>query len=280
MKTTFNQQPAIIWFRFSLFFVLAMGGMAGSANGQSEARLVLAAYQETADESTPLVQDSKPTTGPTTGLVTEERINSINDRISLIKKMVAKKRELEEAEKQKAVDLLVEQAKVDATPKPIPNSEVAEAEIPSVENDDPKEEESDPANDSMVISGTPVVAQPINPFKLANSLFRTGNVKASRKSYEAGLAEASGEEKAWLQCFIACCYRLEGNFEKAETTFRELVNRQSQSHATQYAKWCLEYLEARRGSIGQYKQIEAEIDGELAKLVASVCDHFVGLANF
>ena len=91
-------------------------------------------------------------------------------------------------------------------------------------------------------------------------------MKASRKSYEAGLADATGEEKAWLQCFIGCCYRLEGDFEKAETTFRELTNRQTRTHAGEYAKWCLGYLEKRRNSIEQYNLIEAEINGELAKL--------------
>ena len=136
-------------------------------------------------------------------------------------------------------------------------------EIPEPGTEDPKTG-AEPVG--PMISGTPVATQPVNPFRLATSLFMTGNIEAARKSYEAGLANATPDEKLWLKCFIGCCYRLEGDFASAESAFREVTNDGSATFPVDYGKWCLKYLQQRRNSLEQYQYIEAEIDGILKDL--------------
>jgi hypothetical protein len=215
------------------------------------AKIKLTALQQ----STP--QDSTPAQSGAAAL-SQTRIDSIHERISMIQKLVEKSKEKnakqEQAKQQKPLDVVPTFPAIESVPKTEPALDPVEP------RPDPKITATPP------VSATPVVAQPINPFKLATSLFLTGNIEASRKSYEAGLKDATPEEKLWLKCFIGCCFRLEGNFASAESSFRDVTNERTAAYPVDYAKWCLKYLQQRRNSLEQYQQIEAEIDRILKDL--------------
>jgi hypothetical protein len=231
-----------------------------SAQTGSRATIKYTSLQETDPDLSDVSREwSSPPDARPTGAVNKKRINSINNQISLIKELVAKEQEQARraaAEEAKQAQLKkLEEAKAArllAAPEIMTNSPEPD---PATSKPNPPEASAD--------SGTPVVAQPINPLKLANSLFRTGNIEASRKSYTAGLADATPEEKVWLQCLIGCCYRLEGNFAKAESTFRDVTNQREGSYAVDYAKWSLEYLDQRRNSTEKFVAIESEIENIL-----------------
>jgi len=248
-----------------------------AAQQRSQATIRVTAYQEpeTQQSVRPFGEPSVQAPAPTSrGQVTDERINSIHDRISLIKKIVEQEKLREKAELERQAQAkkdVVDQ--MNAKPIQAPESETsAQPSDLTKKPDNDSAGTNEPVQDAQTeltpTSGTPIAAKPLNPFKLANSLFRTGNIEASRKSYEAGLADALPDDRAWLQCFIGCCYRLEGNYDKSESTFRDLVNRGGQSYAVEYGKWCLDYLETRRNSKIQFQAIEADIDGVLASMKA------------
>ncbi|MFT7632299.1 MAG: tetratricopeptide (TPR) repeat protein [Mariniblastus sp.] len=219
----------------------------GLADGQTEA---------TARVTNTSWQDTDLT--PSTGLVTKDRVNSIYDRISKIEDRMKMERLLSEQARQKENERLQTQIEAINTPP------VNEAMLPG---DLPGNSRSDSADllmktiESLPVAAKPVMAKPINPFKLGNSLFKTGNISAARRSYDSALAEADSDEKTWLKCLIACCYRLEGDFESAETTFREVTHLKTGFYAVDHANWSLDYLEQRRNSLQQFQAIEAEIDG-------------------
>lgn len=116
-------------------------------------------------------------------------------------------------------------------------------------------------------SGTPVVTEPVNSLELANSLFLIGNPTAARKHYQAILKEKLDvEDEIWLKCLIGCCYRLEGEFDKAEKIFREVTSLKQNSYPINYSKWCLQYLDQRRQTKAHFQTIELEIDAILNKV--------------
>ena len=94
----------------------------------------------------------------------------------------------------------------------------------------------------------------------------TGNIAASRRSYESGLADASVEDRLWLKCLIGCCYRLEGDYPSAETTFREVTSHKQFAYPVDYARWCLKYLEQRRNSVEQFRVIDSELENLLTEM--------------
>ena len=154
MTTMFNQRQLTKLLASSLCCAFALAGTVEIANGQSSARIVSTSIQEPADQEPDEEQDevSKrpvPDSSPSPGLVTKERVDSINDRISMIKKMMEREREREKAAKQKAIDDLVEQAKPQPVQEPAPHDKDLTE----------KKELETPAEDTTVISGTPVVAQ-------------------------------------------------------------------------------------------------------------------------
>ena len=197
------------------------------------------------------------------------RIESIHDRINLLKKLIVEERIAAESAQPQSPAVTAE-AEKNPTNKLEPETESAEGELgPAAEPIRPSDNQDGilvqpPANGPT--ASIPVVGEPVNSFELANSLFLTGNVSAARRSYEARLIEdTTVDDEAWLKCLIGCCYRLEGNFNKAEEMFRDVTNLEQNSYPVDYSKWCLQYVAKRRVSLEQIQSIESEIDGILQK---------------
>ncbi len=266
MKPTMNMSKPLQLFRLlgiaALLILAAISGPSPNlvAQSGSVATVKRASFQQQAFEDE-VAADKPVNLTPSTGLITDGRLNSIHKQLDLLKELVEK----DDADREKARQAELE--KMNAVLKPQPPVEISN-KLPAT---DPEIElpatKAPPLEDAtQQVSGTPVVAKPINPFKLASSLFRTGNIAASRKSYQSGLGDAEPAEKVWLNCLIACCYRLEGNYETAETIFRDVTNQREDSYAVDYAKWSLDYVDRRRNAAQQFEEIELEIDGIMNSL--------------
>lgn len=206
--------------------------------------------------------------------IDQGRINSINDRISLLKKLA-------EEEKRRAAERAARDAasNVVTMPPTQPETSVNQGD-PGTNNFDPTAQTGDsrpepfqpsvPQVDPLqtkAAEATQVLQEPLDPFELGNSLFMTGNYQASIKSYQTIMKDASREDQVWLQCMMGCNYRLIGDLQKAEELFREVSNnRNGENYAVDYARWSLSYIESRQKTKDEYQVIESEIDSILERM--------------
>ncbi len=184
------------------------------------------------------------------------RIDSINKRINLIQQLI----EEEKAAAARAKELAAAQAPIEANEANPDNQAIAEDESIQETSDLDKAAPNSQSHDS---TGIPIFSEPVNPLELANSLFLTGNYSAARKQFESQLRsqqQRTTEEDAWLQCLIGCCFRLESNFEPAETMFRSSTKNQESAFAFNHSKWSLSYIQQRRKRAEEFKSIEQEFD--------------------
>ena len=197
------------------------------------------------------------------------RIESIHERINLLKKLIVEERIAAESTQPQSPAFTAESEK-NTTNQSEPETESTEGDLGAapepIQPSDNRDGNLVPPPAKGPTASIPVVGEPVNSFELANSLFLTGNVSAARKSYEARLTEdTTVDDEAWLKCLIGCCYRLEGNFNKAEELFRDVTNLKQDSYPVDYSQWCLQYVANRRVSLEQIQAIESEIDGILKK---------------
>jgi hypothetical protein len=253
------------WIVAPTIALIAIGAtVAPAQDSQSEIELAAPSGFKQLTRLVPSVQaagSGHPKTSPTDdprSLVNRHRITSIHERIALIKRLIEQEKAQSQSRQQ---DLLTDATGVNGAGDVQPtDSQPSEGAANPTE---PPAASTEPVGSP---SGTPVVSHPINPFELANSLFATGNIAASRRSYEAGLGDATPEDRLWLKCLIGCCYRLEGDFANAETSFREVTRHKRFAYPVDYAKWCLKYLEQRRSSAEQFQVIETELENLLTEL--------------
>ena len=209
--------------------------------------------------------------------ITGRRINSINERIELLKRLVENERIAAQklADKARAISAAEAEAKsaplppVNTAPLPAPAmtpdprpTEPAEAPEEQFQPSLPMESIESPAT-----SGTQILGGPIDSFELGNSLFLTGNYTAAIKSYQDELKkDITASDKDWLRCLIGICYRSQANLEDAEKTFREVTRKkQGNPFAEDYAKWSLSYVEKRRIANVDFQTIEQEINSILSE---------------
>lgn len=209
---------------------------------------------------------------PNTNSLDTDRINSINERISLLKRLA-------DEERRKAAENASEFAnEAPKTPAMESNLPVPETQQQSeifdsqMQNEPPPETfvPTLPPPDPMAkqaAAATKVVNQPLDSFELGNSLFMTGNYSAANKSYNTILDGATASDEVWLRCMIGCNFRLLGELQKAEDAFRKASNsRERESYAVDYARWSLAYIEAKRKSQEEFSLIEQSIDSALEKI--------------
>lgn len=258
-----------------LMGVLILGVTHSTTWGQSDNRIKPSALnQDSTPANRPEVAPAKPATGPQDTPKSDQafepkRIESINERIQLLKKLMQQERE--QAERQEQEGQLDQLPPNNATTQPnFPNNNSAN---PTTAEETGQPEEFTPSlpvdpNAASQDAGTPILTQPVNSFELGNSLFMTGNYSAALKSYQAMLNEKPAvEDELWIRCMMGCCYRLQGDFAKAESMFREITNRRlTNSYPSDYAKWSLNYIEKRRISHDQFRLIESELDTVIAEL--------------
>ncbi len=103
---------------------------------------------------------------------------------------------------------------------------------------------------STAQEATPVVTEPVDRLGLANNLYATGNYKLALATYQKiPLAEATADDRVWIEYQLGCCNRNLGDVAEAEKHYRVVASRAQPEFLTEYARWWLD-------SLGQRKQIE------------------------
>lgn len=227
---------------------------------------------------------------PTANPITHRRINSINERIELLKRLVENERVTAQNTARSAAEVAAENSRKISEPQPVNQTTAAsnqpidstaptdgqpqsgDRESLSPESAEPPAEEfesalSIEAPEQPSTSGTQILGGPVDSFELGNSLFLTGNYSAAIKSYQAQMEkDIAPGDKDWIGCLIGCCYRLQNNFKAAESTFRAVTqNKQGNPFAVDYAKWSLSYVDKRRLALSDFEVIEQEINSILAE---------------
>lgn len=205
---------------------------------------------------------------------TADRLKAIREKIKLLKKLNEKSRASRQNSNSNASPSPgAAQNNSTSTLRPTePNNVRSKLPLPdSVTNpvieDSPGDDENSLEIPIPQESGTLVVTEPVNSLELANSLFLIGNATAARKHYQTILKEKlDAEDEVWIKCLIGCCYRLEGEFDKAEKIFREVTSLKQNSYPINYSKWCLQYINQRRQTKAHFQTIELEIDAILKKV--------------
>ncbi|MFK7765600.1 MAG: tetratricopeptide repeat protein [Mariniblastus sp.] len=189
-----------------------------------------------------------------------DRIDTINRRIRRIRMLIEEEKAAALEAESKTDAKQNKNANVDPPAVSVdPNQKVPDSNNQT--DDSPAEQ-----TETEISESASVVAGLVNPVELGHSLFLTGNFAASRKHFEMQLKQAKDldpEEAAWLRCLVGCCFRMEGQYQKAEEMFRATTRYRVRSYATDYAKWNLGYLQKRRQTFEAYQAVEQEINAIL-----------------
>ena len=202
-----------------------------------------------------------------------ERVQSIHQRIHLLKEILERQQAVAEANRQKASEINSRNEPAIA-PTSVPVAELNGPESNS--NDKPistlqqiemiqppaveQEIELPPTN--SLPGGIQILSHPVNSFELANSLFATGSYAQALKSYEALLQEkdVSEHDRSWLLCLTASCYRIQGDLSKAESLYRDLISTKEQSYPADYSKWFLDHLTVKKQMLEELRLLDTELD--------------------
>ena len=175
----------------------------------------LAAEQELSSDSPELKFDPQEAS---------KRVETIHKRIKQLNAIMEKQRSAAEENRLRA-----SQIKPNDKPPAIPNSaplaglnppesnsvEAPAAAPPVITTIKPptiEQETKLPPPTNPLPDGIQVIANPVNSFELANSLFATGSYSQALKSYESLLQEdVSEHDRNWLRCLAASCYRIQGD---------------------------------------------------------------------
>ncbi|HMO14447.1 MAG TPA: hypothetical protein PKD64_07095 [Pirellulaceae bacterium] len=200
----------------------------------------------------------------------EARIKAIEQRIELIREIIAKNqaelrdRPTEDPERQ------AEETPSTTTPTPTqPDSResskenIASTDFNNTEQAQPATNKTEPEPVMTAQSKTNavvVVSSPVNSLELANSLFLTGHYAQALKSYEALLSDdANNLDRDWLRLLAANGYRIRREIPKAERLYREVTSSKNIGYPTDHAKWYLDHLSRRKLIDADFEMIDAEL---------------------
>ena len=252
----------------TLLVICASAGLTGVAWGQSStsprSRLDSLLKQGQAIRET-ITQDfdSKLPTKPSESIprpldLDRQRLDSINNRLELIGKLIAeeKRSQIKPLNNnpnlpQPAVDQGDQTSETNGPP-----------EIAQPPTKDPEFQPTIKPQETGFPDSQTVVPEPVDLVKLGNSLFRTGNYDRSIRSYQARLdQENDPAEQSWLKLMIACNHRLLGQLDQAESLFREVSNlRSAAPFVAQHARWSLKMIERRRVMKAEADQLQATLE--------------------
>ncbi len=227
---------------------------------------------------------------PVNQLITDARVQAINQRIGIIRDLLDRQNAAAEAaEAAEAAALATRSAATVPAPalsappsepesQPQTELELKHSSIPvaahSGEHDvppvvsQPADEGShsselpvtEPVAGTPLAEGVKVLSTPVNSFELANSLYVTKNYSQALKSYEALLVdETQAVDRDWLRCLAANCYRIQGDIPKAEKLYRGVAASRANSYPTDHSKWYLDHLARRKKITAEIQLIDADL---------------------
>ncbi len=211
----------------------------------------------------------------------EARIESIHERIFLIRKLIdQKKTKTTPHMRDASSELPTESAMVedsssnpefnDSRSKHVRPEESLTASNPAspigssslqADPDQPQTVSTEPSVDDASDWGTRIATEPVDSIELASSLFMTGNYEGAKKTCQARLrSEVDPDLEAWLRCMIGCCERIMGDYANAEASFRDITNNRPESYPVDYARWNLGYIRQRQEMQQQFENVTSSMD--------------------
>jgi tetratricopeptide (TPR) repeat protein len=184
----------------------------------------------------------------------ELRVQSIQQRIEVLKHELARRHSEEQGP-----------ANESPSPGDDPNASPTNpsTSAPPAEHDSHSHAQTDShesENKSASASGFKLVSMPANSMELGNSLFSTGNYSQALRSYESLLQdEKNPVDRAWIKCFAANCYRLQGNVSAAEKLYREVAGARMNVYAADQAQWYLDFVGRKKQVIADLRLIDEEL---------------------
>jgi tetratricopeptide (TPR) repeat protein len=222
--------------------------------------------------SQPLSKNNHSPDDPTEPEFEDVRVKAIQQRIGILKEVMARKQSAVEAAAAAASRANPESA------TPINALESAHQSVSSSLKKDEGTENIETENGmhgnelltpSNVLGSSPleeleITTSPLNSLELANSLFITGRYSQALKGYQALLSSESTPlapvDRDWLQCLTANCHRILGQIPQAERLYREVVTSKQNSYPVDHSKWYLDHLTRRKQLQAQMQVINAELE--------------------
>ncbi len=217
-------------------------------------------------------------------LMTDARVQAINQRIGIIRELLDRQNAAAEAAALATRPVATVPAPALAAPTSEPESQShpepelkhssipvaahsGEHDVPPVESKpadegshSPEPPATEPVAGTPLAEGVQVLSTPVNSFELANSLYATKNYSQALKSYEALLVdETQAVDRDWLRCLAANCYRIQGDIPKAEKLYRGVAASRANSYPTDHSKWYLDHLARRKKITAEIQFIDADL---------------------
>lgn len=192
-----------------------------------------------------------------------QRIQSIQNRIDLLKKLMREQAEAEAANKNSPMELGNAGQSNNELRNFQPDQETAtpaQTPAPKLKNSEPPPQ---PETTTEVFPTELTV--PVNTAELAHSLFLAGNWEEAleRYQYYQQQDELRFKEDIWAKCMMANCYRLKGDLNNAEAHYRELVALKNEAYPVKISMWYLSYLTKRKQLKSDFQALAAEADSLL-----------------
>ncbi|MEQ1905023.1 MAG: tetratricopeptide repeat protein, partial [Pirellulaceae bacterium] len=162
----------------------------------------------------------------------ELRVQSIQQRIEVLKYELSRRQSEEQRQANESPD-------TESDPHVIPTELSNSPSDGESDSHSPRQTDGHEGENKLAgTSGFQLVSMPANSMELGNSLFSTGNYSQALRSYESLLQdEKDPVDRAWIKCFAANCYRLQGNVSAAEKLYREVAGARMNVYAADQAQW-------------------------------------------
>ncbi|NND98989.1 MAG: hypothetical protein HKN47_16865 [Pirellulaceae bacterium] len=121
-----------------------------------------------------------------------------------------------------------------------------------------------PAPLEPTISATQVLSDPVDAFRLGQSLFQTRNYTAALKALQSVDSDRLNvSDRTWLKLLTSLCHRRLGNIQAAEAGLRDIANAQSSDYPVSVARWWLKQTEM----VGNAQPLVGDITAEMDSLI-------------
>ena len=190
---------------------------------------------------------------------TNERIQSIQERITMIRQLV------EQNERLRAMEKAQQR-------QPNPVQEVSESRMRNLEVEVPQPPSQQLTNKEMIPVAPPVdtvpfeQSKPIDSLELANSLFHSGNYQQALKNYEDYMENSAPQalDDYWAVFMLASSHRATGNLSTAEARYRDLVGKSDSQDPSEipidHAMWMLGHLSKRKQLEDRFRELNEVAD--------------------
>ncbi len=191
-----------------------------------------------------------------TKLDQSDRIRAIQDQIRMLEKIMKEKQQQSSANSGQGVDSPDSASRLPANK--LRNRELAEPGVRTAPL--PGSEANDSVSEQEAIGFPAELSVPVDARELANSLFLSGNWQDALAKYEFYLANDPSrfQQDAWAKYGLANCYRMMGDWSRAETYYRDVVASQTQSYPGMMSGWYLSYLSQRKQMTSDFEALEVE----------------------